>query len=174
MAGPLFSTAECNFNASLANCLRGFGHEVFLPQEEEQGEDPHAVFVSDVSGIEWSELVLANLDGPDPDSGTCWEIGFGYHAGKHIGVYRTDLRLFRGADQINLMMTEGADFVIIVPKMPFNLLAERIDDQIKAYWPERKIKEISPYAPEREVLISASGRPYQEQPDGSLKYVEDR
>lgn len=144
MAGPLFSTAECNFNSQLAYCLRELGHEVFLPQENEQGEDPHAIFVSDVGGIEWSELVLANLDGPDPDSGTCWELGFGYHAGKHIGVYRTDFRLFKGMDQINLMMTESADFVIINPKISFVMLAGLISAEIKTRWPERQIKEISP------------------------------
>jgi nucleoside 2-deoxyribosyltransferase len=35
-AGPLFTTAERDFNAALAAQLRRAGHEVFLPQEAEQ------------------------------------------------------------------------------------------------------------------------------------------
>jgi nucleoside 2-deoxyribosyltransferase len=133
-AGPLFSTAECDFNAGLANHLRLFGHEVFLPQENEQGEDPSMIFKSDVGGIMWAQMVLANLDGPDPDSGTCWELGYGYAKGKHIMVYRTDFRIHEGFDPINLMMTESANVVIISPKLPVSLLAERIDDEIRSRW----------------------------------------
>ena len=135
LAGPLFSTAECNWNSQLAYCLRELGHEVHLPQENEEGEDAHKIFVSDIGGIEWSELVLANLDGPDPDSGTCWELGFGYHSGKHIGVYRTDFRLHKGCDPINLMMTESADFVIICPKQSSSALANEVDATIRHRWP---------------------------------------
>jgi len=36
LAGPLFTTAERDFNAALAALLRDRGHEVFLPQEHEQ------------------------------------------------------------------------------------------------------------------------------------------
>ena len=75
MAGPLFSTAELAFNAALARELRGRGHEVFLPQEHEQRKDlPRAIFESDVRGLDWAEVVVACLDGPDPDSGTSWEM----------------------------------------------------------------------------------------------------
>jgi hypothetical protein len=36
MAGPLFTTAERDFNAALAAQLRAAGHEIWLPQESEQ------------------------------------------------------------------------------------------------------------------------------------------
>jgi nucleoside 2-deoxyribosyltransferase len=134
MAGPLFSTAECDFNSNLANHLRLFGHEVFLPQENEQGEYPALIFKSDVGGIDWAQMVLANLDGSDPDSGTCWELGYGYAKNKLIMVYRTDFRIHKGFDPINLMMTESANAVIISPKLPVSLLAERIDDEIHSRW----------------------------------------
>jgi len=132
MAGPLFSTAECDFNFLLANHLRMHGHEVFLPQEHEQRSDrPDLIFASDVAGIDWAECVLANLDGPDPDSGTCWELGNGYAKKKLIVVYRTDFRLFEGADKVNLMMTESAHHVIYAPKASVRELAERIDRSIR-------------------------------------------
>ena len=38
LAGPLFSSAEREWNQRLAALLRGFGHEVFLPQEKEPRE----------------------------------------------------------------------------------------------------------------------------------------
>lgn len=134
MAGPLFSTSECNWNAQLAYCLRELGHEVFLPQENEQGDNAGKIFRSDIGGIEWAELVLANLDGPDPDSGTCWETGYGFAKGCHIGVYRTDVRIHEGFDPINLMMTECAYFTLLKPKMSAVLLAEAVNNEIETRW----------------------------------------
>lgn len=43
--------------------------------------------------IDQSHAILANLNGPDPDSGTCVEIGYGHAKGKLIVGYRTDFRL---------------------------------------------------------------------------------
>ena len=56
LAGPLFSAAERVFNARLAQLLRDAGHEVFLPQESEQGSmTPRQIFAGDVAGIDWAE-----------------------------------------------------------------------------------------------------------------------
>src|ERR1700748_982851 len=108
MAGPLFTTAESVFNTSLAEILRSSGHDVFLPQELDQSSaDLNAIFRSDVRGIDWAQMVLGNLDGADSDSGTCWEIGYGYAKNKYIIVYRTDFRVGK-VDIVNLMMTESA------------------------------------------------------------------
>lgn len=131
LAGPLFSTAEKNFNVELADALRRFGHEVFLPQEHEQRADqPNLIFSSDVDGIDWADMVVANLDGPDPDSGTCWEIGYGYGKDKLLLAYRTDFRLFEGADKINLMMTESVSEVIYAAGLSVKELAVEINHQI--------------------------------------------
>jgi nucleoside 2-deoxyribosyltransferase len=127
MAGPLFSTAELAFNRELAGLLRARGHEIFLPQEHEQRKDmPRAIFESDVKGLDWADAVVACLDGPDPDSGTCWELGYAYARKKLCIVYRTDFRLFKGSDSINLMMTESADHVIIMPTADVADLAAEI------------------------------------------------
>jgi nucleoside 2-deoxyribosyltransferase len=133
MAGPLFSTAELAFNAALASELRGRGHEVFLPQEHEQRKDlARAIFESDVRGLDWAEVVVACLDGPDPDSGTCWELGYAYGRNKPQVVYRTDFRLFEGTDPINLMMSESADHVIIMPMAGVADLASEIAKRLGA------------------------------------------
>jgi nucleoside 2-deoxyribosyltransferase len=127
LAGPLFSTAEIAFNKELANLLRTRGHDVFLPQEHEQRKDlPKAIFESDLKGLDWADAVVACLDGPDPDSGTCWELGYAYARKKLSIVYRTDFRLFERSDPINLMMTDSADHVIIMPTAPIADLAAEI------------------------------------------------
>lgn len=134
LAGPLFSTSECSFNISLAKRLRAFGHEVFLPQENEQRSDrPDLIFKSDIAGLDWADIVVANLDGSDPDSGTCWELGYAYGKGKPSLVYRTDFRLFKGNDPINLMMTESANAVVIVPHPSVYVLAEHIVERLNDF-----------------------------------------
>ena len=65
-------------------------------------------------------------DGPDPDSGTCWELGYAYGRNKPSIVYRTDFRLFEGTDPINLMMTESANHVVIMPMAAVSDLAAEI------------------------------------------------
>jgi nucleoside 2-deoxyribosyltransferase len=131
MAGPLFSTAELAFNRELAALLRARGHEIFLPQEHEQRKDlPRAIFESDVKGLDWADAVVACLDGPDPDSGTCWELGYAYARKKLSIVYRTDFRLFEGSDSVNLMMTESADHVIIMPTAAIADLAAAIGERL--------------------------------------------
>lgn len=133
MAGALFSQAERSFNRDLAAALRRYGHEVFLPQEHEQRADrPDLIFKSDVAGIDWCEMVLACLDGPDPDSGTCWEIGYGYGTKKLLLNYRTDFRVWDGADKINLMMTESASDTIYLPWAGVEELAAEIVNRIIA------------------------------------------
>jgi nucleoside 2-deoxyribosyltransferase len=127
LAGPLFSTAELAFNRELAGLLRAQGHEVFLPQEHEPRKDlPKAIFEIDLGGLDLADAVVACLDGSDPDSGTCWELGYAYAKGKLSLVYRTDFRLFKGSDPINLMMTESADHVIIMPRAKVADLAAEI------------------------------------------------
>lgn len=111
LAGPLFTVAERDFNARLAARLRDAGHEVFVPQDVEQrSATARQIFEDDVAGVDWADVVLANMDGPDPDSGTCWECGYAFAKRKTIVAFRTD---FRAADEagmgpFNLMLSESA------------------------------------------------------------------
>ncbi|SRR5258708_7655362 len=110
LAGPLFSAAERAFNMLLADRLRKAGHKVWLPQESKQRSmSARQIFEKDVEGVDWAEVVVPNMDGPDPDSGTCWECGYAYRK-KPVIVFRTD---FRAGDEpgtapFNLMLTESA------------------------------------------------------------------
>ncbi len=97
LAGPLFTLAERRFNADLADRLRQAGHEVLLPQEFETADKTaRDIFVDDVAAIDRADVVVANMDGPDPDSGTAWECGYAYGRDKPCLVFRTD---FRAADK---------------------------------------------------------------------------
>src|ERR1700740_3252012 len=108
-AGPLFSAAERDWNATLAAALRAAGHEVFLPQEQEPGRDGPGIFATDVGGIDWADGLVAIMDGADPDSGTAWEVGYAFGTKKSIVLVRTDLRTVVGSvGNYNVMLTEAA------------------------------------------------------------------
>lgn len=110
LSGPLFTLAEREFNAGLARFLDAQGFEVWLPQERVPRGGAKAIFQSCVKGIEWADAVVACMDGPDPDSGTAWEVGYAYAKRKPIVCYRSDFR--SGGDTkgtpYNLMLSEAA------------------------------------------------------------------
>jgi len=115
-AGPLFTAAERNWNAEVTAALRAGGHEVFLPQEKEPGKDGPGIFATDVGGIDWADGLVAITDGPDPDSGTAWEVGYAFGTKKPVVLVRTDVRAFAGnAGGYNPMLTEAATARIDLP-----------------------------------------------------------
>ena len=148
LAGPLFSTAERDFNARLAAILREKGHEVWLPQESEQDTmTPKQIFNKDVEGVDWSEAVVADMDGADPDSGTCWECGYAYKK-KWIVLFRTDFRVgyeicddlsaAKERDQApyNLMLTESANVRLDLPFKSVEEVAASIARALKKLRPK--------------------------------------
>ena len=118
LAGPLFTLAEQSFNAELARFLESEGFEVWLPQEHEpRDKTARAIFQMDVDAVDWADMVVACMDGPDPDSGTAWECGYGYAKGKPIVCYRTDFRMNGDTEgaPYNLMLSESATTRFEVP-----------------------------------------------------------
>jgi nucleoside 2-deoxyribosyltransferase len=116
LAGPLFTAAERAFNRRLRDRLKEYGYDVWLPQEHEpRSRAARDIFLADVEGLDSSDVILANMDGPDPDSGTCWECGYAYKK-KPVIVYRTDFRKSGDTDTTayNLMLTESANEVVDV------------------------------------------------------------
>ena len=115
LAGPLFSAAERAWNAELADALRGNGHDVFLPQEQEKGMPASGIFATDVAGIDWADVIVAVMDGLDPDSGTAWECGYAYGK-KPIVLVRTDLRAQTASGApYNAMLTQSASVRLDLP-----------------------------------------------------------
>jgi nucleoside 2-deoxyribosyltransferase len=144
LAGPLFSIAERNFNNELTSLLRDKGYEVWLPQEFEQMTmTPKQIFVKDVEGIDWADVVVANMDGPDPDSGTCWECGYAY-CKKPVVLFRTDYRagyklggdlpeIEKQNDALyNLMLTQAATKRLDLPFASLDSVADSIDQALQS------------------------------------------
>ena len=133
LAGPLFTSAEQEFNRHLRDALVDFGHEVWLPQEHEpRKRTPKAIFEEDVRGLESADVVVANMDGPDPDSGTCWECGYAFRR-KPIVVFRSDFRQAGDAPgtPFNLMMSESATAVVVAPLASPRQLAAKINEELR-------------------------------------------
>jgi nucleoside 2-deoxyribosyltransferase len=132
-AGPLFTSAEQEWNVRLTTALRDAGHEVFLPQEQEPGKDAAGIFSTDVGGIDWAEGLVAIMDGADPDSGTCWEVGYAYRK-KPIVLVRTDMRRNEGSggSGYNPMMTESASIRIDAVVAPMDRVVREVLDALAA------------------------------------------
>lgn len=122
LAGPLFSTAEREFNRRLVDalCKEMPNCEVNLPQEfaaSIKGKVKGKVAFADtmfghcLRSIDAADIVLAILDGPDVDAGTCVEIGYAYAKKKRIIGIRTD---FRSSEDkgVNLMVSKACDQMI--------------------------------------------------------------
>jgi nucleoside 2-deoxyribosyltransferase len=132
LAGPVFTSAERSFNSQLKAALEKAGHEVWLPQEKLPRElNAAEIFHMNVDGIMWADVVVANMDGSDPDSGACWECGYAYGK-KPIVVFRTDIRT--GEDPTiapyNLMLTESANIHLEVPWKAVSEVAERVNEAL--------------------------------------------
>jgi nucleoside 2-deoxyribosyltransferase len=131
-AGPLFTAAERDWNASLAGILREAGHDVFLPQEQEPGKDAAGIFATDVGGIDAADALVAIMDGADPDSGTCWEVGYAYGK-KPVVLVRTDMRRNEGSggSGYNPMLTESATIRIDAVAAPIDQVAREVLDALE-------------------------------------------
>jgi nucleoside 2-deoxyribosyltransferase len=130
LAGPLFSAAERDWNATLAAALRGAGHEVFVPQEQEPGMDAPGIFATDVGGIDWSDALVAIMDGADPDSGTCWEVGYAYRK-KPVVLVRTDLRRNgSGGSGYNAMLSQSSAIRVDAVAAPMEQVAREVLDAL--------------------------------------------
>jgi nucleoside 2-deoxyribosyltransferase len=127
-AGPLFSAAEREWNEELAAALRKAGHEVFLPQDKEWGLDAARIFSIDVGGIDWADALVAIMDGPDPDAGTAWEVGYAYGK-KPIVLVRTDIRTEAASSgPYNPMLSGAATIRLDLPFAPMaRIVAELLD-----------------------------------------------
>jgi len=96
--------------------VRKLGFTTYVPQRdgvklENQG-DVRRIFDSDKNALTQADLIVANLDGMDVDSGTAWELGFAEGLGKHcIGVY-TDWRLHFKWQTVNLMIQCSVDKLV--------------------------------------------------------------
>jgi nucleoside 2-deoxyribosyltransferase len=128
-AGPLFSQAELEFNASLTIKLEKLGYEVFLPQRDgvESTKPPYdkmsreerrkAIFELDRYQIIKADVFVIILDGRVPDEGAAVELGMAYmdkqltHPNKHLVGLQTDVRAAFMSSRLNPMLRVPLDFI---------------------------------------------------------------
>jgi len=141
-AAPCFTQAERMWNRLCAENLRTKGYDVILPQDEDKNSvlpsgklDFQALAENCRSQAVGSDLVVAILDGPDPDSGMSMEAGFKIQAGGLVIGVRTDFR--RAEDgHLNAMFQL---FKAIIYFLSFNEsyqeLCGKIDEKIQELLP---------------------------------------
>ncbi len=132
LAAPLFTSAERAWNEQLARLLSQAGHAVYLPQDKEFSvRTAKAIFEADRAGLDWAEVVVAVMDGPDPDSGTSWECGYAYGK-KPLLLLRTDFRS-SGDKQIgpyNAMLLGCADLCLELSFATVQQVAEAVNSAL--------------------------------------------
>lgn len=65
---------------------------------DNEADTAEAIFAGNCALIDACDIVCANLNpfrGDEPDSGTCFELGYGYARGKELYVYLEDVRSLR-------------------------------------------------------------------------------
>ncbi|MBO7388200.1 MAG: nucleoside 2-deoxyribosyltransferase domain-containing protein, partial [Methanomicrobium sp.] len=109
--------AEREFNAKIAGILRDKKYLVHLPQEvgddssARDGAETGRIFEYNLKALKECDIVVAVIDGADADSGTAWEIGYAFAAGKRIIMLRTDFRRTGDNEAVNLMLEESGEVV---------------------------------------------------------------
>lgn len=97
LAGPdVFRPDAAEHGRRLVALCADYGFEAVFPLDPAIGRDlppPEAarrIYQANIDHIEHCDAVLANLDffrGPEPDSGTCFEVGYAVARGKTVVGY---------------------------------------------------------------------------------------
>ena len=122
LAGPLFSTAERITNRELAALITQQlpGTEIILPQDFKHHNEYASrrwfkeVYVQCIAGIINADMLVAILDGPCSDDGTCFEVGYAIAKGKPVIGVRTDFRESQERG-MNLMLSQGCTEIVHRP-----------------------------------------------------------
>jgi nucleoside 2-deoxyribosyltransferase len=121
LAGPFFNQAERVFVETVAATLEAhFGGRIslFVPHVHTQtiltpassDADRQRVFESDIAAMEGADIFVLILDGED--TGTSFEMGWGYARGKSMVGLWTDVRKWP-----NLMLAQSAEIVSTIPDL---------------------------------------------------------
>lgn len=107
LAGPFFEQHETEMVLKAENILRGRGFEVFSPREYEPRDEAGSrawsekIFAMDRANIDECDCVVMLYYGANSDTGTAWECGYAYAAGKPVIVVHL-------SEVSNLMVHEGS------------------------------------------------------------------
>jgi len=108
LAGPeVFLPNALDIGASQKLLCQQYGYEGLFPLDNTiTGNHPleiaTAIRLANQAMIHACDIVIANLSpfrGPEPDSGTVWEVGFAQGLGKRVLAYSTDMRSLKEKTQ---------------------------------------------------------------------------
>ncbi len=108
LAGPeVFLPNALEIGASHKLLCQQYGYEGLFPLDNTiTGNHPlevsTAIRLANQAMIHACDIVIANLSpfrGPEPDSGTVWEVGFAQGLGKRVLAYSTDMRSLKEKTQ---------------------------------------------------------------------------
>jgi len=108
IAGPdVFLPNAFEQAREIKQLCENYGHMGLFPLDNEvSGNHPHQVAQrireSNIDMIRECDIVIANLSpfrGPEPDSGTVWEVGFAQGLGKRVLAYSSDMRILKEKTQ---------------------------------------------------------------------------
>lgn len=95
LAGPdVFRPDAAAWAAAAREQVAAAGHVALLPLDNEAPDAP-GIYRANLEQIRRADAVLARLDpfrGAEPDSGTCFEVGFAVALGKPVVGYLADAR----------------------------------------------------------------------------------
>lgn len=146
LAGPLFSLNERVGNRRLAQAITTLMPDVTveLPQDYKyhgRFNDKRfflEVYKACIAGIEASDAVLANLDGPGCDDGTAFEVGYAVAKGIPVIGIRTD---YRASQELgcNLMLSRGCNALVHRPSFDenFDALAKDVVRKLRKLLPQK-------------------------------------
>ena len=122
VAGPLFNDWEQKRNKELTEFLESLAYDVFLPQRDVTCLV--GVYEQCLTAIDKSDIIIANLDGVDTDSGTAFEMGYAKAKDKLIIGVCTDTRLAEGGAERNLMILGGCVILFRAEYDMYNCMEE--------------------------------------------------
>jgi nucleoside 2-deoxyribosyltransferase len=130
LAGPdVFRPDVVEWAASARAICRRYGYEPLLPTDHGETEAPK-IYQANIDLIHKAQIVIANLNpfrGSEPDSGTCFEIGYALALGKKVCGYVSKLESLRSRvnriEQADSERTvDGSGMAIENFKLPLNLM----------------------------------------------------
>jgi nucleoside 2-deoxyribosyltransferase len=133
LAGPdIFRPDVSDWADRSRDLCRRYGYEPLLPLDHGETE-AQRIFQANIKLIRKAQVVIANLDpfrGPEPDSGTCFELGYATALGKRVCGYVTDGQtLAQRVAGVGLMsdrdagaLTDTAGWAVEEFNLPVNLM----------------------------------------------------
>jgi hypothetical protein len=97
LSSALSTLAEQNLNSTVAQIIRGTGHECYVPQEHLPpggGASSVDVFEHNIRAVTESDAILTILD--KPGSGVVFEVAYAFALDKPILVFRSDKQDYLG------------------------------------------------------------------------------